>query len=76
MLLIEAWTLLNNIGNAIAQARYNSQGVKILRVYSGHDITLEPLLLMLALDHPIPPHYASRMVFEVRLQHLFCDTNN
>ena len=65
LLLIEAWALLNNLRKAILAARQNALGEKIIRVYSGHDITLEPLMLMLELKHPIPPHYASRMVFEV-----------
>ncbi|KAI6242648.1 Acid phosphatase-like protein 2 [Aphelenchoides fujianensis] len=63
--VIEAWTMLGNLRAAIRTARDRAQGSKVIRVYSGHDITLEPLLHVLGIGHRIPPHYSSRIVFEL-----------
>ncbi|KAI6228239.1 hypothetical protein M3Y95_00601700 [Aphelenchoides besseyi] len=63
--VIESWTMLRNLQLAIQKARSKAQGPKIIRVYSGHDITLEPLMHTLGIAHRIPPHYSSRIVFEL-----------
>jgi hypothetical protein len=65
--LIEAFTLLKHLKNATVTARNKAQGRKIFKILSGHDITIEPLMHTLAIKHLIPPHYSSRLVFEVTI---------
>jgi hypothetical protein len=65
MLLIEAWTLFRHLTNATTSARNSARGRKIIKILSGHDISIEPLMLSLGIKHRIPPHYSSRLVFEV-----------
>lgn len=68
MSLIEAWTLLRHLSNITSTARNTTRGRKIIRILSGHDITLEPLIQLLSINHRIPPHYSSRLVFEVSFE--------
>ena len=63
--IIETWSLLRHLTNATRTARVHAQGRKIIKILSGHDVTLEPLMNTLSIQHRNPPHYASRLVFEV-----------
>ncbi|KAI1727945.1 histidine phosphatase superfamily (branch 2) domain-containing protein [Ditylenchus destructor] len=64
LFVTESYTILRDLRNVIAkvQSGYGKQ----VRVYSGHDVTLEPLIFSLGLENDTQfVHYASRIAFEV-----------
>lgn len=65
MTAVEAFSVLSHLTLATRKAREAPDGSKIIKILSGHDITLEALVNTLGLDDRIPPHYGSRIVFEV-----------
>ncbi|CAD5211328.1 unnamed protein product [Bursaphelenchus okinawaensis] len=62
---VEAFALLGHVAKMIGKARLKPDGPKIIKVLSGHDITLEALVNTMNLKDRIPPHYSSRIVFEL-----------
>ncbi|VDK66176.1 unnamed protein product [Anisakis simplex] len=49
----------------VDQLRRNESDTNLLRVFSGHDVTLRPLLFALGIAHREPPPYTSRLIFEI-----------
>lgn len=70
LFVVEAYPILYELVNTIRSLRDGSIK-KSIRVYSGHDITIEPLIYVLGLatmeSNLVTQyvHYASRIVFEV-----------
>uniref|UniRef100_A0A1I7SSD4 Acid phosphatase-like protein 2 n=2 Tax=Bursaphelenchus xylophilus TaxID=6326 RepID=A0A1I7SSD4_BURXY len=65
MNVIEAYALFNHLSIMIQNLKGRKVNSKIVKVLSGHDITLEALVNTLNLTDRIPPHYSSRIVFEL-----------
>ncbi|VDM42570.1 unnamed protein product [Toxocara canis] len=60
----ESAAILQSVSHVI-QTLHRNRSRNVLRVYSGHDVTLRPLLFALGLPHREPSHYISRLVFEI-----------
>lgn len=64
LMIAQSFAIFQSIKDTIKQLR-QSPRIKSIRVYSGHDITLRPLLFALGLNHREPPYYSARFVLEV-----------
>ena len=63
----ESYPIAHSVVNIIDELRKSSKKQHI-RIFSGHDITIIPLLLTFGMKTiTIPPPYASRLIFEVSL---------
>uniref|UniRef100_A0A914WFU2 Uncharacterized protein n=1 Tax=Plectus sambesii TaxID=2011161 RepID=A0A914WFU2_9BILA len=60
----EAAAILRTLTATIRKLRKDDE-LTAFKLFSGHDVTLRPLLFALGLTHREPAHYASRLVFEV-----------
>uniref|UniRef100_A0A0N5AFD8 Acid phosphatase-like protein 2 n=1 Tax=Syphacia muris TaxID=451379 RepID=A0A0N5AFD8_9BILA len=65
LMVAQSTGILYSIQNHIEALLRASSKSKYVHIFSGHDITLRPLLFVLGLDHTEPPHYASRLVVEI-----------
>jgi hypothetical protein len=62
----ESYPIANAVVKLIDELKQSSKDTSYIRVFSGHDITIIPLLLTMGLKNiTIPPPYGSRLVFEV-----------
>lgn len=64
LVVAESTAIFQSIFDVIQALRSNVH-LNVLHIYSGHDVTLRPLLFALGVLHREPAHYASRIVFEV-----------
>ncbi|VDK62160.1 unnamed protein product [Anisakis simplex] len=64
LVVAESVAILQSVSNMVDQLRRNESDTNLLRVFSGHDVTLRPLLFALGIAHREPPPYTSRLVFE------------
>ncbi|CAI5440749.1 unnamed protein product [Caenorhabditis angaria] len=62
--LLEAWPVLSYLKMALEKMRVKSEK-NYIRVFSGHDVLIAPLLRVLGIPFVDPPHYTSRLVFEI-----------
>uniref|UniRef100_A0A7I4Y3G3 Acid phosphatase-like protein 2 n=1 Tax=Haemonchus contortus TaxID=6289 RepID=A0A7I4Y3G3_HAECO len=63
MNLVEAHGVLYHIAETIANLR-RFPHTNTIQIFSGHDVTLAPILIVLKVPFIDPPHYASRLVIE------------
>ncbi|KAK5965264.1 hypothetical protein GCK32_002766 [Trichostrongylus colubriformis] len=68
MNLVEAHGVLYHIAETIANLR-KFPHTNVIKIFSGHDVTLAPILVVLKIPFIDPPHYVSRLVIE----DAFCD---
>uniref|UniRef100_A0AC34F9E4 Acid phosphatase n=1 Tax=Panagrolaimus sp. ES5 TaxID=591445 RepID=A0AC34F9E4_9BILA len=62
----ESYPIAHAVVKVIEELMQTTKDTSYIRVFSGHDITIIPLLLTMGLKNiTIPPPYASRLVFEV-----------
>ncbi|KAK6048911.1 hypothetical protein COOONC_13584, partial [Cooperia oncophora] len=60
--LVEAYGVLYHVAETIANLR-RFPHTNSIQVFSGHDVTLAPILMVLKVPFIDPPHYVSRLVF-------------
>ncbi|KAK6048131.1 histidine acid phosphatase [Cooperia oncophora] len=61
--LVEAYGVLYHVAETIANLR-RFPHTNSIQIFSGHDVTLAPILMVLKVPFIDPPHYVSRLVFE------------
>ncbi|KAK6017915.1 histidine acid phosphatase [Ostertagia ostertagi] len=63
MNLVEAHGVLYHIAETVANLR-RFPHTNTIQIFSGHDVTLAPILVVLKIPFIDPPHYVSRLVIE------------
>ncbi|CAI5438205.1 unnamed protein product [Caenorhabditis angaria] len=61
---LEAWPVLSYVRQIIQETRDGNEK-SFIQIFSGHDILLSPILRVLGISFDDPPHYTSRIVFEI-----------
>ncbi|CAP26278.2 Protein CBG06099 [Caenorhabditis briggsae] len=61
---IEAYPIITYLANSISKIRKFPHS-NYIQIFSGHDVTVGPILRVLGIPFVDPPHYTSRIVFEI-----------
>ncbi|CAI5445081.1 unnamed protein product [Caenorhabditis angaria] len=62
--VLEAWPVLSYVRDSIAKIR-KFPHTNYIRIFSGHDVLIAPILRVLGIPFVDPPHYTSRIIFEI-----------
>ncbi|PIC34345.1 hypothetical protein B9Z55_014025 [Caenorhabditis nigoni] len=61
---MEAYPIITYLANSISKVRKFPHS-NYIQIFSGHDVTVGPILRVLGIPFVDPPHYTSRIVFEI-----------
>ncbi|ULT95440.1 hypothetical protein L3Y34_004282 [Caenorhabditis briggsae] len=61
---MEAYPIITYLANSISKIRKFPHS-NYIQIFSGHDVTVGPILRVLGIPFVDPPHYTSRIVFEI-----------